>query len=53
MPYSEQARERLEAEAAEIMGRYPRARSALLPLLYLVQAEEGHVTRDGITFCVE
>jgi NADH-quinone oxidoreductase subunit E len=53
MPYSEQARERLEAEAAEIMGRYPRARSALLPLLYLVQAEEGHVTRDGITFCAE
>jgi NADH-quinone oxidoreductase subunit E len=53
MPYSEQTRKRLAGEAAEIMGRYPKARSALLPLLYLVQAEEGHVTRDGITFCAE
>jgi NADH-quinone oxidoreductase subunit E len=53
MPYSEQTRKRLEAEAAEIMGRYPRARSALLPLLYLVQAEEGYLTRDGITFCAQ
>ena len=44
---------RLKADAAEIIGRYPQARSALLPLLYLVQAEEGYVSDDGITFCAE
>ncbi len=37
---------RREAEA--IVARYPQPRSALLPLLYLVQAEEGHVTREGM-----
>jgi NADH-quinone oxidoreductase subunit E len=36
------------AKADTLVARYPTARSALLPLLYLVQAEEGHVTRDGM-----
>jgi NADH-quinone oxidoreductase subunit E len=35
-------------EADRIVGRYPHPRSALLPLLYLVQAEEGFVTRQGL-----
>jgi NADH-quinone oxidoreductase subunit E len=30
-----------------------RERSALLPLLHLVQAEEGYVSPDGIGFCAE
>jgi NADH-quinone oxidoreductase subunit E len=36
--------------AKEILGRYPRGRerSAILPLLYLVQSVEGHVTREGL-----
>jgi len=51
MPLSGEARARLDAEAAEIIGRYPRSRSALLPLLHLVQAEEGYVSDDGIAFC--
>ena len=51
IPVSGAARARLDAEAAEIIGRYPRARSALLPLLHLVQAEEGFVSDDGIAFC--
>ena len=46
-------RSRLAAEAAEIIGRYPKSRSALLPLLHLVQSEEGYVTADGIAFCAE
>jgi NADH-quinone oxidoreductase subunit E len=46
-------RSRLSADAAEIIGRYPKSRSALLPLLHLVQAEQGYVTQDGITFCAE
>ena len=48
---SDDRRATLEAEAAEIIGRYPRSRSALLPLLHLVQAEEGYVSADGIAFC--
>ncbi len=51
MALSTEARTRLEADAARVIGRYPRPRSALLPLLHLVQAEEGYVTGDGIAFC--
>jgi NADH-quinone oxidoreductase subunit E len=42
-------RERLE-EANEILGRYPegRERSAIMPLLYLAQSVEGHISRDGL-----
>ncbi|HXP20758.1 MAG TPA: NADH-quinone oxidoreductase subunit NuoE [Streptosporangiaceae bacterium] len=53
MAFSEQVRAALAADAAEIIARYPRRRSALLPLLHLVQAEEGYVSADGITFCAE
>jgi NADH-quinone oxidoreductase subunit E len=53
MALSEQARARLEPQAAEIIGRYPKSRSALLPLLHLVQSEEGFVSEDGIAFCAE
>ena len=51
MPFSEETLTRLKADAAEITGKYPRARSALLPLLYLVQAEEGYVSDEGMAFC--
>ena len=40
-----------QAEAAEIIGRYPQSRSALLPLLHLVQSVEGFVSQPGIAFC--
>jgi NADH-quinone oxidoreductase subunit E len=42
-------------EAAEILARYPegRQRSALLPLLHLVQSVEGYVTPTGVAFCAE
>ena len=53
MPFSEDTLTRLKADAAEITGRYPQARSALLPLLYLVQAEEGYVSNEGMAFCAE
>lgn len=46
-------RARLDADAKEIISRYPDSRSALLPLLHLVQSEEGHVTRTGMAFCAE
>ena len=40
-------------EAREIVARYPRSRSALLPMLHLVQSVQGHVTADGIAFCAD
>lgn len=47
MPVLDELR-RTEAQA--ILGRYPvgRERSAILPLLYLVQSVEGRVTADGM-----
>lgn len=51
MPFTEETRVRLAREAADIIGRYPQPRSALMPLLHLVQAEEGYVSADGIRFC--
>lgn len=42
---------RLAADSATIIARYPDPRSALLPMLHLVQAEDGYVSRDGIHFC--
>jgi NADH-quinone oxidoreductase subunit E len=47
------ARARLQADAADIIARYPVARSALLPMLHLVQSEEGFVSPDGIAFCAQ
>ncbi len=40
----------LRATAGEIRARYPagRERSAILPLLYLVQSVEGRVSREGL-----
>ncbi|GAA1070983.1 NADH-quinone oxidoreductase subunit NuoE [Tsukamurella spumae] len=43
--------ERLTADASELVARYPESRSALLPLLHLVQSEDGYVTPAGIEFC--
>ncbi|WP_434581879.1 NADH-quinone oxidoreductase subunit NuoE [Carbonactinospora thermoautotrophica] len=53
MPLTAEARARLEADAKEIIARYPQSRSALLPLLHLVQSVEGYVSPDGIEFCAE
>ncbi|MHB8340374.1 MAG: NADH-quinone oxidoreductase subunit NuoE [Mycobacteriales bacterium] len=51
MPFTDQTR----ADARAIIDRYPadRARSALLPLLHLVQSEEGYVSADGIALAAE
>lgn len=47
--------EKTRAEAAEIIARYPggQARSALLPMLHLVQSVQGRVSPDGIAFCAD
>ncbi len=51
--YPPEVRARLEVDAKEIIGRYPNKRSALLPLLHLVQAEDGYLTPAGLEFCAE
>ena len=51
--FPDDVRERLVADAQEVIARYPRSRSALLPLLHLVQAEEGYVSPHGIELCAE
>ncbi len=45
----------IRADAANLIARYPvgQARSALLPMLHLVQSEQGHITPDGIAFCAD
>jgi NADH-quinone oxidoreductase subunit E len=39
--------------AQEIIARYPQSRSALLPLLHLVQSVDGYVSQAGISFCAQ
>jgi len=48
-PLTEQTR----AEVREIIARYPKPRSALLPMLHLVQSVQGYVSPDGIRLCAE
>jgi len=51
--YPAEVRARLDPDADEVIARYPQSRSALLPLLHLVQAEEGYVSPSGIRWCAE
>ncbi len=53
MTYDESTAKQLATDAADIVGRYPVERSALLPLLHLVQSVDGFVSPDGIQFCAE
>ncbi len=41
------------AIAREIIGRYPVARSALIPLLHLAQEQDGYVTDDAMEHIAE
>lgn len=41
------------AELRALAGRYPQARSALLPMLHLVQSVDGRVSPAGIEVCAE
>ncbi|MDP9102049.1 MAG: NADH-quinone oxidoreductase subunit NuoE [Actinomycetota bacterium] len=45
--------DRTRAEARELIARYPQKRSALLPMLHLVQSEQGYVSAEGIALCAE
>ena len=39
--------------AREIIGRFPRPKSALIPLLHLAQEQDGHVTTEGMEHLAE
>ena len=45
--------EQTRADAVELAARYPQGRSALLPILHLVQSAEGTVTPDGIALSAD
>ncbi len=51
LTYPTDVEERLAADAATIIARYPQSRSALLPMLHLVQSEDSYLTAAGIGFC--
>ncbi len=40
-------------DARNLILRYPVARSALLPLLHLVQSEHNYVSEAGVAFCAD
>jgi NADH-quinone oxidoreductase subunit E len=43
----------LRTDAEQVIARYPRQRSALLPLLHLVQSVDGYVSPRGIELCAD
>jgi len=53
MAYTAETLDQLRADAADILARYPQERSALLPLLHLVQSVDGFVSPHGIAFCAQ
>lgn len=55
MSYTPDVEARLRGEAQQIIERYPTGheRSALLPMLHLVQSEDGYVSPDGIALCAD
>ncbi|WP_083450351.1 NADH-quinone oxidoreductase subunit NuoE [Luteipulveratus mongoliensis] len=52
-PYDDETLASLAHDAEAVIARYPQKRSALLPLLHLIQSVDGFVTGRGVTFCAE
>ena len=50
-PLDEIFDEDIVAKAENLIERYPQSRSALLPMLHLVQSVQGYVSQEGISFC--
>ena len=51
--YAEDVLATLRVDAEKIIARYPQKRSALLPLLHLVQSVDSYVSPRGIELCAE
>ena len=43
----------LRSKAEQLVDRYPVGRSALLPLLHLVQHADGYISDDGVAECAQ
>ncbi|MGA8047004.1 MAG: NADH-quinone oxidoreductase subunit NuoE [Dermatophilaceae bacterium] len=52
-PYAPDVEAAFRADAEQIIARYPQKRSALLPMLHLVQSIDGYITGRGIDLCAE
>ncbi len=52
-PYPDDILASLRTDAERICARYPQKRSALLPLLHLVQSVDGYVSTRGIELCAD
>ncbi|UVJ54170.1 NADH-quinone oxidoreductase subunit NuoE [Trueperella pyogenes] len=51
--YTPEVEARLRADAAEVLARYPQPRSAIMPLLHLIQSEDGFCSPRGITLVAD
>lgn len=51
--YTPEVEERLRKEAAEVVARYPQSRSAIMPLLHLIQSEDGFVSPRGVVLIAD
>ncbi|AHU90220.1 NADH-quinone oxidoreductase subunit NuoE [Trueperella pyogenes] len=51
--YTPEVEARLRADAAEVVARYPQPRSAIMPLLHLIQSEDGFCSPRGITLVAD
>ncbi|HWC24792.1 MAG TPA: NADH-quinone oxidoreductase subunit NuoE [Flexivirga sp.] len=52
-PYTDEQLTQLNRDIDEIIGRYPVKRSALLPMLHLIQSVDGFVSGRGVRLCAE
>ena len=53
VPYPADVEAAFRDDAAQIIARYPQKRSALLPMLHLVQSVDGYITGRGLELCAE
>lgn len=52
-PYADEQLAQLHVDADAIVARYPVKRSALLPMLHLIQSVDGYITGRGVSFCAQ
>ncbi|VEI13702.1 NADH-quinone oxidoreductase subunit NuoE [Trueperella bialowiezensis] len=53
MNYTPEVEARLRADAEQVIARYPNSRSAIMPLLHLIQSEDGFCSPRGITLVAD
>ncbi len=51
--YAPEVEARLRADAEQVVSRYPNSRSAIMPLLHLIQSEDGFCSPRGITLVAD